>query len=258
MSTLTLPKITEEHKRQFREEGFFILDSVVHADQLAILRDECDQGVEDIHKEMDERGEDTLFISHRGRRYFIPWRTRTSERLRSFVFGEILAEVCKETIGPNASLFLDQFVVKAAEKGMNFSWHQDSGYIPFDHAPYLSCWVSLDDVSEENGTVYMLPYSQLGIKSRVTHTADPKTNDMVGYYGTNPGVPVIVPAGSIAVFSSVCFHRSGPNTTDKARRVYLCQFSVEPIVSPYDQMVYGEFTPFLKDGAIVPNAGVRE
>lgn len=25
------------------------------------------------------------------------------------------------------------------------------------HKPYLTCWCTLDDVSEENGTVYVLP-----------------------------------------------------------------------------------------------------
>ena len=54
---------------------------------------------------------------------------------------------------------------------------------------------------------------------------------MVGYFGDDPGIPVIAPAGSIAVFSSTCFHRSGPNTTDRTRRVYLAQYSPEPIIN---------------------------
>jgi len=40
----------------------------------------------------------------------------------------------------------------------------------------------------------------------------------------------IFPAGSIACFSSTLFHRSGPNTTDHVRRVYLAQYSTEPIL----------------------------
>jgi ectoine hydroxylase-related dioxygenase (phytanoyl-CoA dioxygenase family) len=40
-----------------------------------------------------------------------------------------------------------------------------------------------------------------------------------------------VPAGSIACFSSTLFHRSGPNTTDRMRRVYVAQYSAEPILS---------------------------
>jgi hypothetical protein len=70
---------------------------------------------------------------------------------------------------------------------------------------------------------------------------------MVGYFGDDPGVPVIAPAGSIAVFSSVCFHRSGANTTDRTRRVYLAQYSAEPIINLQGK-VSNLAEPVLKDG----------
>ena len=70
------------------------------------------------------------------------------------------------------------------------------------------------------------------MKTAVQHTTEEGTNDQVGYHGKDPGDPVICPAGSIAVFSSNCFHRSGTNTTSKMRRVYLAQYSAEPIIRP--------------------------
>lgn len=63
------------------------------------------------------------------------------------------------------------------------------------------------------------------------HVRDKESNDLVGYFGDDPGDPVTVPAGSIACFSSTLFHRSGPNTTDRMRRVYVAQYSAEPILS---------------------------
>ena len=53
---------------------------------------------------------------------------------------------------------------------------------------------------------------------------------MIGYFGEDAGDPVVVPAGSIACFSSTVFHRSGPNTTDHIRRVYVAQYSAEPML----------------------------
>jgi len=53
---------------------------------------------------------------------------------------------------------------------------------------------------------------------------------MVGYFGDDPGVPALVEAGSIVCFSSTVFHRSGANTTDRLRRVYVAQYSPEPIL----------------------------
>ena len=103
---------------------------------------------------------------------------------------------------------------------MKFSRHQDSGFIGHPHRPYLTCWIALDDMTEANGTVYLLPYSRSGTRGVVKHARDEESNDLVGYFGDDPGDPVIVPAGSIACFSTTLFHRSGPNTTGRVRRVH--------------------------------------
>ena len=168
-----------------------------------------------------------------------------------FVFGTLMQDICRRVLGPEAIYFLDQFVVKAAQKGMKFSWHQDSGYVGIDHPPYLTCWTALDDMTEENGTVFILPYDHIGIRSRVRHLQEEGSNDMVGYFGDDPGIPVIVPAGSIAIFSSVCFHRSTPNTTDKMRRVMLTQYCQAPIKNPYNGETVLNGLPFLSDNKFV-------
>ena len=103
----------------------------------------------------------------------------------------------------------------------------------------------------ENGTIFVLPFSRAGGKDVVEHAIEEGTNDKVGYTGSDPGVPVICPAGSIAVFSSVCLHRSGVNTTSKARRVHLGQYSAEPIMNKEGTALWAGADPFLKDGKIV-------
>jgi hypothetical protein len=47
-----------------------------------------------------------------------------------------------------------------------------------------------------------------GTRNVVEHVRDEETNNLVGYFGDDPGDPVIVPAGSIACFSTTVFHRS--------------------------------------------------
>ena len=61
------------------------------------------------------------------------------------------------------------------------------------------------------------------------------------------GDPVICPAGSIALFSSVTFHRSGWNRTPRLRRVYLIQYSHERI-NRRDGTSWGRTEPFIIDG----------
>ena len=141
-------------------------------------------------------------LSRRGSRYFVNDMYRYSPRLWQFLFSDLMADVCRATLGDSAVLFHEQWVVKGAEQGMNFSWHQDSGYVKsYDpdtsHQPYVTCWCTLDDVTEANGTVYLLPHSRAGTRGNIiTHTQDPDSNDLIGYSGEDPGIAVEVPAGS--------------------------------------------------------------
>jgi ectoine hydroxylase-related dioxygenase (phytanoyl-CoA dioxygenase family) len=222
--------VTTEHARRFANDGFFVLDGVLPASDLQILRGECRRLVDERDREMDRHGVDKLDLDHRGRRYFVHAYGK-STRMQRFLFSDLMAQIARTALGDTVYLFNEQYVVKAAERGMRFGWHQDSGFIGYPHPPYLTCWIALDDVSEANGTVYLLPYARAGTRDVVAHVRDDETNDMIGYFGTDPGDPVIVPAGSIACFSSTVFHRSGPNTTDHVRRVYVAQYSAEPVLS---------------------------
>lgn len=244
-------QITDEQVKQYRDEGYFVLERVIPEHHLEMLRSECTRYIKMIEDEMDRQGKDVIGINHRNSRYFISNRYKESPYIVDFIFSDLMAEICRATLGDTAYLFHEQFVVKAAERGMKFGWHQDSGYVGYPHKPYLTCWCTLDDVNEENGTVYLLPYSRAGVREMVKHSREEGTNDLIGYFGDDPGIPVIVPAGSIAVFSSVCFHRSGPNRTNKMRRIYLPQYSAEPILSEDGTQLRAFAEPFLKDGQIV-------
>ena len=249
--TTTPIEITDAQKQQYRDEGYFVLENAIPAEHLQAMRDACQQKMDELDAEMDRLGVDKLGINHKGSRYFLPFLSQENPGVRDFIFSEPMADICRATLGPDAFLFLDQYVVKAAETGMSFSWHQDEGYIPYPNPPYVGCWCALDDVNEENGTIYVLPYSEAGTKGKVKHVRDEATNDMVGYFGDNPGIPVIVPAGSIAVFSSTTFHRSGFNRTDRMRRAYLVQYSDAPIKTDDGTGIRHLAEPFLHDGQVV-------
>ena len=226
---MSVSQISPEHVRKFRDEGFFILEMVVSPSDLETLRGECQRLIDERDREMERLGVEKLDLDHLGRRYFVH-AYETSPAVRRFLLSDLMAQIAQATLGENVYLFNEQYVVKAAERGMKFGWHQDSGFIDYAHRAYLTCWIALDDVTEANGTVYLLPYSRAGTRDVVEHVRDQETNDLIGYFGDDPGEPLIVPAGSIACFSSTLFHRSGPNTTDRMRRIYLAQYSPEPIL----------------------------
>lgn len=234
---------------QYQREGFVILPRVIPDDLLELLRSGCKASMDATDAEMDAKGVDALGINRRGNRYFSCQPSHSDRRLYDFIFSPLMEGVCRQLLGDTAHVFWEQYVVKGAETGMSFSWHQDSGYVGADtpHRPYLTCWCALDDMSEANGTAYILPQSRAGIRSRVEHIRDPQINDLVGYFGSDPGDPVLCPAGSIALFSSVTFHRSGWNRTPHLRRAYLIQYSHD-LIRRSDGTSWGRTEPFLIDG----------
>lgn len=244
----------------FERDGFVVLESAIDPDTLAMLREECDGFVERTDRWLEARGEDTRGITHRGRRYFIANRHRESARVPGFLFGDLMRTLSTAFLGPTIYLFHEQWVVKGAERGMRFAWHQDSGYIRFlepdnPHAPYLTCWCALDDMTRENGTISVLSQERTGSRNTVfPHRREAGTNDLVGYDGDEPGHLVEAPAGSIAVFWSTTLHRSGANATDRPRRAYLPQYSRAPIRRA-DGSVWSLAVPFVADGEVVHQRG---
>jgi ectoine hydroxylase-related dioxygenase (phytanoyl-CoA dioxygenase family) len=242
--------ISEELRRRFVDEGYFVLESVIPEEHLDALRNECQRFIDKRDAEMDAAGTDVIDLDQRGRRYFVNDCSLESPKLRRFLSSDVMAEICRATLGANAYLFNDQYVVKGADPQTRFSWHQDSGYIPYAHRPYLTCWCALDDVNEANGAVYLLPYSRAGTRDVIEHRKDDNSNDLIGYSGDDPGDPIVVPAGSIACFSSTVLHRSGPNTTSRMRRVYVAQYTAEPILSEDGSRPRHQAVPVVRDGVL--------
>ena len=126
--------------------------------------------------------------------------------------------------------------------------HQDGGYLGFPHSPYVTVWTAVDDMTIENGTVSLLPYSVAGTRDLIQHKVHSESGDKIGYFGNETGIAAVVPAGSIVVFSSLVFHSSGPNTTDTMRRAYVTQYSEQPIVEPGSNTPFHLTVPFLANG----------
>lgn len=245
----------EPQREQFATQGYAVFERVLEGELLDMLREQCADFVAREDARMDEKGVDTLGISHRGKRYFANECQREQPVLRKMLFSEVMADICRATLGDDAYFFFDQYVVKGPEGGMPFGWHQDSGYVvgnggPIDHAPYLTCWCPLDDVTIENGTVRVLPFPDVPLSKDwiLPHERQPGTNDLVGWKGNDEGVAVEVPAGSVVAFSSRLLHATGANRTPNMRRVYLAQYTPEVMLNPGTRRLRRNAIPVVLDG----------
>ena len=218
-----------DHLTDFRRQGYTVFPDALAPQDLAMLRKVCDRLLEEPPQD-GGKGLHTIGLGEARR--FLRHRHADFPDLEDFVLGPSVGAVIEQTLGGAGMLFNEQFVVKGAGKGASFAWHQDSAYVGFDHTPYVTVWIALDDTTEENGCVYILPRdieAQPGIDK---HEWQEDSNELNGYFGDEPGTAMTCPAGTIVAFSSLTLHRSGPNTTGRPRRAYICQYSLEPIRDP--------------------------
>jgi hypothetical protein len=57
-------------------------------------------------------------------RYFVGQSYHEHPELGRFLWSELMAEVCRATVGQTAYVHNDQYVIKCGKTGMSFAWHQ--------------------------------------------------------------------------------------------------------------------------------------
>lgn len=244
----------EDEAERFARDGYAVFEDALDETLLALLRAECDAFIAREDARMDAAGVDTLGINHRGKRYFANECQRERPSLRRLLFSPVMADIGRALLGPDVYFFFDQYVVKGPEGGLPFSWHQDSGYVVGnggapDHAPYLTCWCPLEDATVQNGTISIIPGSHRhGVLPHVRQTG---SNDLVGPQTEGEALTIEAKAGTVVAFSSPLLHASGANRSDRPRRIYLAQYTPEPMLDRDSRQLRRNAIALVRDGAQV-------
>lgn len=170
-----------------------------------------------------------------------------------------------QLLGGPVRFWHDQIFYKPAHHGGVVAWHQDYSYwtrtSPMAH---LSCWIGLDDSTNENGCVCYVPGSHRWNLLPVTGLADDMnsiqrvlTNEQKA--GFRP-VAIELKKGEAAFHHPLMMHGSFENQTDRPRRATVinvfrdgvCSASNEPLLDgvpaiPAGEKIEGQFFPLLFD-----------
>ena len=137
----------------------------------------------------------------------------------------------------------DRFVIKEPNTPSSFNWHQDSGYVNFDHKPYLTTWLALDDTHPLNGPLSIIPTNIETTSEVITHQWSDKSKDLFIQVDESKAKEFYVSEGTLVVFSSLTPHASGANQSSKTRTAYLAQYSSEPIIDPNTGLIRNQAIP---------------
>ena len=130
-------------------------------------------------------------------------------------------DIIQPLLGADIKLFGSQAFMKPPG-GVEKPYHQDSPYFPIEPMSLVTCWIALDDVTLENGCLWVIPGShRLGPLPHNEPWFVGDRQDMripTSAFDASHEVPIILPAGGCSLHHSLILHRSMPNHTDKSRR----------------------------------------
>ena len=137
------------------------------------------------------------------------------------VHNKKILDVIEDLIGSDILVAGTCLFLKEPENQGFVSWHQDGKYQGWDPYNFLTAWIAITDVTEENGCMRMLPGSHKKNFMQHKDTFDDnnlltrgQTIDNVPYKKT---IPILLKEGQLSLHHPKTIHGSGPNLSKKRR-----------------------------------------
>lgn len=135
--------------------------------------------------------------------------------------------VVADLIGLNIRYQGDKLNMKSAAFGSPVEWHQDFAFYPHTNDDLLATGIAIDDCTEENGCLMVIPRSHKGPifdhhqEGRFVGAIDPEQCNI----DFTKAIPVVVKAGGMSLHHTRLLHGSAPNKSNKPRRLLLFQYA---------------------------------
>ena len=232
---------SEAQIEQYHNEGYIVVERLFNADDLARVNATIEQMTDqalaggDISKVLELEPE-PIDGRRVPRRIFNPYDQH--ETFRSLAHDSRLLDKIESLIGPDFNLQHSKLNMKPARVGSSVEWHQDMAYFPHTNDDLVTTLVYLDDATEENGCLQVLPrhhthyFDHAGPDGRF---AGMITEDL-GEFGKPRSLAA--PAGSAIFMHCITPHASLPNRSIHPRRTLIYEYRANDALPIY----YGEMT----------------
>ena len=242
-----MQKLAQQKVNEFKSQGYLIFEDFVSSEVLSELKeslnsifDEIDNDSSRLKQSYDNKHYGD--ISKEGRK-FLKNQSSYYPAIQRYLKSKPIKEIVTKLLDGDAFIFNEQFVIKEPNTPSSFNWHQDSGYVNFDHKPYLTTWLALDDTHPLNGPLSIIPTNIETTSEVFTHQWSDKSKDLFIEVDESKAKELYVAEGTLVVFSSLTPHASGANQSSRTRTAYLAQYSSEPIIDPSTGLIRNQAIP---------------
>jgi ectoine hydroxylase-related dioxygenase (phytanoyl-CoA dioxygenase family) len=242
-----MQKLTQQKVNEFKSQGYLIFEDFVSSEALSELKESLNSifnAIDNDSNRLKQSYDNKHYgdISKEGRK-FLKNQSRYYPSIQRYLKSKPIKEIVTKLLDGDAFIFNDQFVIKEPNTPSSFNWHQDSGYVNFDHKPYLTTWLALDDTHPLNGPLSIIPTNIETTTEVITHQWSDKSKDLFIQVDESKAKKLYVSEGTLVVFSSLTPHASGANQSSKTRTAYLAQYSSEPIIDPNTGLIRNQAIP---------------
>lgn len=218
-------RLTEAQQAAYDRDGFVAPIDIFSADEAAAIRAALE--------EAEQVWPDELAGANRNNaHYVLPVLDQITHDSR-------ILDAVQDVIGPDILVAGTTLFIKEPETKGFISWHQDARYIGLEPHDWVTGWLAISDVNEENGCMRMIPGSH---KAPLIEHVDTFGEDNLLTRGqTVPDVDeaaaVAVPLkpGQLSLHHPRIVHGSGPNMSGERR----IGFAMQSYIAPNVEQVIG-------------------
>lgn len=216
--------LSREQREFYAENGYLMIEDAVTSEQLTQLRDVTYRLI-DASRQVAENNE--VYDLDRGHGPDTPRLTRIKlPHKQDPLYWDILTrssvtEVLNDLLGADTTLITSKLNTKAPGGGAAVEWHQDWCFYPHTNDDLLAFGLMLEDVTEENGPLMVVPGTHRG--PLLSHHADGVFCGAIDpddpLFDRNRIKTLTGKAGSMTVHHCRLLHGSAPNVSDRARLI---------------------------------------
>ncbi len=230
--------LSHDRVELFRRQGYLVVENAVTPDQLAALERALDRWVEESRAHSEPFGPETL--DGRPRFDMGAEHSRAHPALRrvnnpsdispvyeSVMSSSAMVDMVADLIGPDVKFHHCKINLKLPGSHTEVGYHQDFAYTPHSNDDIVTALLMLDDMTEENGCLKVVPGSHRGPVyslfegERFTGFIAPETARAL----KAAEVAITGKAGSVCLMHTRLAHGSDANRSQRPRGLYICVYS---------------------------------
>ncbi len=223
---------------RFHADGCLVAEGAVSPDQLAAMRRELAGWVEESRRHAAPFGPPTLDGKPRFdmgeehsaerpalRRVTNP--TDISAAYEAVMRDSPMVDMVADLVGPNVKFHHSKINLKLPGANTEVGYHQDFPYTPHTNDDIVTALLMLDEVTEENGCLMVVPGSHRGPLlslyqgERFTGFIDPAEERRL----RAKEVPATGSAGSVCLMHTRLVHGSAANRSPRPRGLFICVYT---------------------------------